>query len=281
MINSMSPPAPEEVAPWVERMARVGYAAKGVLYITVGILAAQAGLGRGGRTTDTHGALRVMYGATLGRFILLVIAGGLLGYAVWRLIESIMDPERRGRGPKGIALRLGSAFRGLVHAGLGMAALRLALGDLSGSGGGHPRYWTARAFALPGGELVVWVAAAGVTGYGLYQLYRAYAPKLGRNLDLSQLSASTARWVVGVSRFGIGARGVIFCLIGFFLARAAMRHDAEQAGGVRESLRMLAGFGRWVFVAVTLGLVAYGVYELVNARYRRILVGDLGSGQGG
>jgi uncharacterized protein DUF1206 len=78
--------------------------------------------------------------------------------------------------------------------------------------------------------------------------------------------------VGGVSRFGIAARGVVFCLIGFFLARAAAHHDAAQAGGVRESLGLLAGFGRWPFVVVALGLVAYGVYQLVNARYRRIRV---------
>jgi hypothetical protein len=118
--------------------------------------------------------------------------------------------------------------------------------------------------------LLVWIAAASVTGYGVYQLYRSYAPKLGRQLDLSRLPDPARRWVVGVSRFGIGARGVVFCLIGFFLARAAARHDAAQVGGVRESLGALANIGRWPFVLVALGLVAYGVYELVNARYRRI-----------
>jgi hypothetical protein len=81
------------------------------------------------------------------------------------------------------------------------------------------------------------------------------------------------RWVVGVSRFGIAARGVVFCLIGFFLIRAAQQHDAGEAGGLGKSLDLIAGLGRWPFVVVGLGLVAYGVYELVNARYRRISVG--------
>jgi hypothetical protein len=120
--------------------------------------------------------------------------------------------------------------------------------------------------------LLVWLAAAGVATYGVYQLYRSYAPKLGRQLDLSPLSPRAHGWAVGVSRFGIAARGVVFCLIGFFLGRAALRHDAAQVGGVRESLRMLESLGRWPFAVVALGLVAYGVYELVNARYRRIRV---------
>ena len=76
-----------------------------------------------------------------------------------------------------------------------------------------------------------------------------------------------------MSRFGIAARGVVFCLIGFLMARAAARHDAAEAGGLRKSMDLLAGIGRWPFVVVALGLVAYGVYELVNARYRQIRVG--------
>src|SRR5687767_10272185 len=99
----MAQPEIEHVAPWVERLARIGYAAKAFLYITIGILAAQAGLGRGGRATDTDGALRLIYGAALGRIILLAVAAGLLGYALWRLVEAILDAEGRGNRLKGIA----------------------------------------------------------------------------------------------------------------------------------------------------------------------------------
>jgi hypothetical protein len=266
-------PTAEDVAPWIERLARVGYAAKAILYITVGILAAQAGLGRGGRTTDTRGVLESMYGVTLGRVLVLVIAAGLLGYAVWRLIEAIFDAERRGTGLKGIALRIGSAARGLFYGGLGVAAVRLALGDRSAGGPDtDPRGWTARAFDLPGGELLVWGAALGVAGYGFYQMYRAYVPKLGRQLQLHQIPEGATDVLVAVSRFGIAARGIVFCLIGLFLARAAARHDPGQAGGLRKSLGMLATWGRWPFVVVALGLIAYGVYQLINARYRRIRV---------
>jgi hypothetical protein len=93
-----------------------------------------------------------------------------------------------------------------------------------------------------------------------------------RHLQLGGLPEGIRRWVLGVSRFGIAARGIIFCLIGFFLIRAVLRHDAAQAGGLRQSLHAVANMGRWPFIAVALGLVAYGVYELLNARYRRITV---------
>ena len=259
-----------DVAPWVERLARVGYAAKALLYVTIGILAAQAAFGPGGRTTDTEGALRVVHDMSFGRVVLLVIAAGLMGYALWRVVEAIVDPDGRGSNAKGLALRSGCAIRGLFHGALGIGALRAALGDGGGGSNSQARELTASAFRMPGGELLIYAGAAFVAGYGVYQLYRSYASKLGRQLELGALSPEMRPWVVRISRFGIAARGVIFCLIGFFLARAAQQHDAAEVGGIRESLNMLASLGRWPFAIVALGLVAYGVYELVNARYRRI-----------
>jgi hypothetical protein len=265
-----SPIEAADVAPWVERLARVGYTAKAVLYMTVGLAAARAAFGSGGGTTDTGGALRLVHDMTFGSVMLLTAAAGLLGYAVWRVVEAIIDPDRRGDGPKGLALRVSFAARGLFHGALGVAALRLASGSRSTETEDQARHWTAFVLEVPGGELLVWLGAAVVTGYGVYQLYRAYAPKLGRQLDLRSLSNRAHVWVVGVSRFGIAARGIVFCLIGFFLGRAAARHDAGNVGGIRESLDMLADMGRWPFAVVALGLIAYGGYELVNARYRRI-----------
>ena len=270
---SMTAPTVRQVAPWVERLARIGYAAKALLYITVGLLTAQAGLGRGGRAVDTQGALRVVHHTTFGRLALIVVAAGLIGYAIWRIVEGVVDPDGRGTDPKALALRMSFAARGVLHGALGITALRLAARERPGPHSDQSRHWTALAFELPAGEVLVWLAALGIAGYGIYQLYRAYTSKLSRQLNLGALGTGTLRWVVGVSRFGIAARGVVFCLIGFFLARAAALHDAAQAGGLRKSMGLLAGIGRWPFVVVALGLVAYGVYELVNARYRRIRVG--------
>jgi hypothetical protein len=262
--------AVRDVAPWIEIQARNGYLAKAVLYGTIGLLAARAALGQsGGRATDTRGALRAVLEAPFGSELLLIIAGGLAGYALWRLVEAITDPEGRGHGAKALALRAGNAARGLAHGALALAALRLGLGHGDGGSRG-PDGWTARVFALPAGEALVWLAAAAVAGYGAYQLYRAWRAKLGRHLALTRVSARTGSVLVGVCRFGLAARGAVFLLIGFLLGRAAARHDPHQAGGVRESLLTLAWIGRWALGAVALGLIAYGVFQLVEARYRRI-----------
>jgi hypothetical protein len=265
------PQTAREVAPWVEQLARIGFVAKALLYATVGILAAQAALGRGGRTTDLGGALREVVRAPLGTVLLLVIAVGLAGYALWRIVDAITDAEGKGDDAKGVARRLGSAVRGLAHGALALAAFHLATGS-DDDGGGGTRELASRSVELAGGSWFLWVAAAGVLAYACYQLYRAYAARLGSQLDLGAVSAGVGRWVIGLSRAGIAARGIVFGLIGVLLVRAAEHEAPEEAGGIRDSLEMLGRMGRWPLAVVALGLVAYAVYELLNARYRRIRV---------
>jgi Domain of Unknown Function (DUF1206) len=261
-----------DVSPWVAGLARLGYGAKALLYATIGLLAARAAFGTGGRVTDTPGALRTVEGFSFGRPFLILIALGFFGYAAWRLVEALADPERRGSDPKALLVRASLAVRGLAHGILGVTALRLATGRDHARGGNQAQEWTARGLELPAGDLLVGLAALAIVGYGGYQLYRAWASKLSRQLRLSGMSAPLQAWIVGVSRFGIAARGVVFCLIGVLIGRSVLRHDPAEAGGVRESLRALAAIGRWPFATVAIGLTAYGVYELVNARYRQIEV---------
>ena len=263
--------AAHEVAPWIAHLARIGYVAKALLYGTIGFLAAKAALGSGGRTTDLGGALREVVRAPLGEVILFLTALGLAGYALWRVVDAITDAEGHGSELKGIAVRVGSAFRGLAHGLLALAAFHVATGS-GDAGGSRSRQLVAQGLHLPGGKWLVYLAALGVLGYAGYQLYRAYVAKFGRRLSLAALPAGSARWVINICRAGIAARGIVFGLIGVLLIRAAEKQDPGQAGGVRESLEILAGMGRWPLAIVGFGLVAYAVYELLNARYRRISV---------
>ena len=259
------------VAPWIERLARIGFAAKAVLYTLVGALALQAAFGNGGDTTGTQGALQTLVRQPFGAIVLVVIGAGLFGYAAWRMIEAAVDPEHRGNGPKGIALRASFAARGLFHAGLGVQAVRLATGGGS-SGNGGAESWTAKVLEAPFGPWLVMACGAGIVGYGLYQLYRAWVAKLSKQLDLASLSREAGSWVVKVCRAGIGARGIVFVVIGAFLARAGYAHNAAQAADTGEALAVIGRqpFGPWLLAGVAVGLIAYGVYEMVQARYRVI-----------
>lgn len=275
--------AANDASPWIERLARAGFVAKALLYGTIGSLAALAAFRRGGRSTDTRGAMTTLLDAPLGQAIVVAMALGLFGYAVWRIVEGALDPERRGTDVKAMAVRGSFIVRGLAHAALGVSAVRLAFrrsgGGAPGSGGAadgsgidQGREATRTAFDLPGGEWIVIAVAIGIAGYGVYQLYRAAAAKLSKQLDLAEMSREAGRWVIGVSRFGIAARGAVFMAVGWTVFFAARRHDASRAGGVREALDVIRDVGRWPFAAVALGLVAYGVYQLLNARYRRVRV---------
>jgi hypothetical protein len=258
-------------APWIERLARVGFAAKAILYTVVGIVALQAAFGNGGGTTGSQGALQTLVRQPFGSIALVAIAAGLFGYAAWRLIEAVVDPERRGNGPKGIALRTTFAARGLFHAALGVEAARLSIGA-GGSNGQGAEAWTARVLDAPLGPWLVMATGVSIVAYGGYQLYRAWAAKLSRQLDLASLSRDGGTWVVRVCRTGIAARGIVFLVIGAFLARAGQAHSAEKAADTGEALAVIGRqpFGPWLLAGVAIGLIAYAVYEMVQARYRVI-----------
>lgn len=259
-------------SPWIRRFARFGYAAKGVVYLLVGGIALQAALARGA-VTDSEGALRTLLDAPFGRVLLGVMAFGLLGYALWRLYCAAANPEHDG----GLR-RVYFGVSGLLYAGLAMEAARLALGN-GGGGGDGASHWSAELLSKPFGGWILGAVGAIILGFGIGQLVHAWKAKLDDQLDLSRLEAGTRRAVVFVSRFGLAARGVVFVVIGVFVLRAALEFDPSQARGVGGALATLQRqpYGGLVLGAVALGLLAYGIYELVRARYRRIRTGVAGA----
>jgi Domain of Unknown Function (DUF1206) len=263
-----------EAGPWIERLGRVGFAAKGGLYLTIGVLAALAGLGSGGKTgSDPHDAMSSLLGTALGRLLLVVIAAGLVGYAACQILEGLKDTEHHGTTAKGVARRVVSVVNGLVHLVLAGTAVSLVLWHRThGSEDANTRHWTARLLDLPGGSYLVWGVALGIAGYSVYQLYKAWVAKLDDELELDRLRARTRRIVVAISRFGIAARGIVFGTIAVLLARAAHTGSSREAGAMGDSMRELVTLGRWPFVAIAIGVAAYGIYQLICAGYRRIRV---------
>jgi hypothetical protein len=260
--------AMREASPSIEWLARLGFAAKAAVYIVVGGIAARVAFGMGGRTTDTRGALITILRQPFGTVLLAVVAVGLFGYATWLLFSALLDAEGRGSGLAGRLARIGAAVRGLTHAALGAQVIFIILGS-RGRGGNVTREWTAWLLSAPLGAWMVAIAGAAVMGYGAYQLYQMVGGNLTKDLELA---GPMARWAVRFGRFGMAARGLLFAVIGFFLIRSALMYDARQAKGVAEALRTLTSRPSppWLLGTVALGLVSYGIYELYEARYRRI-----------
>lgn len=265
--------APRGAAPWLVRLARVGYVAKGVVYLVIGGMALRGAMGTGGGATDSRGALRVIGDGTAGQAALVVVGVGLIAFALWALIAAATDADRRGSDAKGVALRFGQAARGLAYGALGASAFGLVGGGGGGSGGGAER-WTSRLMDAPFGRTLVAAVGIGVMGYALYQFWRAARKNLRKRLHMEHADPDATRWVIRVARFGIAARGVVFLVIGGFLAQAALREDASRAGGIADSLATIGQqpYGRALLALVAVGLLAYGVWELLNARYREMRV---------
>jgi Domain of Unknown Function (DUF1206) len=263
--------AAHEAAPWVVGLARLGYAARGVVYAIVGVLAARAAFGSGGRVTGQEGALGEVLEAPGGKAMLALVALGLAGYALWRFVQAALDPEGKGSDAKGIVRRILYAISGVVHVALALTAARMVMGSGGGGGGGEDR-WTARLMEAPAGRWLVALVALGLLAFGVYQLVRAAKADIGKRLDLSRMSPTARQWTVRAARAGLAARGVVFGIIGFFLGRAALRYDPGQARGLEGALNALReqAYGPWLLGAVAIGLVGYGIFEVVKARFRRI-----------
>jgi hypothetical protein len=258
--------------PWTERLARIGYAAKGVVYIVVGVLATQTALGFGGKAKGTQGAMRSIARQPFGRVSLSVVAFGLVAYVIWRWVQAITDADDKGTKAKGIALRLGYAGSGFIYAGLALSAARIVFGARDDGKPSAAQSWTATVMEFPYGNWLVILAALGVMGYGIYQCYKGYTAKFRKRLKVGEMSERGMLWATRSGRFGFIARGIVFLIVGGFLIQAAWYYDSSKAEGLDGVLQALIqqSFGPWLLGGIALGLVAYGLYMLIEARYRRI-----------
>lgn len=256
----------------LEPLARAGFLVKGVLYLVIGTLALQAAARAGGRVTGTRGALLTVLGQPFGRMLLLVAAIGLFGYAAWRIVQGLLDPDRYGRGWQGLAMRIGFVVRGVMHAALGWQAFRLYRG-LSSSGGTAERTVARELLDWPYGEWVLVLAGLGLIGFAVQQIYAGFTGQLERGLDVARLRRDAGEWAVRVSRFAIAARAVVFIVLGWSAVMAGWGRDASAVSTTAASMRTLGSqpeLGRWLLALAATGFIAYGFYQIVHARYLRI-----------
>ncbi len=274
----MQQPAPQHIAhsDTVEKLARFGYAVKGVVYGLIGVLAVMAAFGVGGETSGSRGVLGTIAGGPFGQVLVGAAAIGLFGYALWRFVQAFLDPDNKGSDAADVVKRVGYFVSGVLYTGLGWAAVRLLLGHGGSSGGDRADIWTAKLMAQPFGVWLVGIGGVVIIGVGLYQLYKAYKAAFFDKLKTGEMSATEQTWAERAGRFGLAARGVIFCIIGVFLVQAALSANPEEARGLEGTLDTLAGqpYGPYLLGVVAVGLVAYGVYCGVLTRYRRIPAGS-------
>lgn len=262
----------ETTCEWIERIARLGYAAKGVVYLFIGTLSFLAAVDAREQAAGSDGAFRSVLGQPYGTTLLALVAAGLVGYAVWRAVQAYFDTEGKGSDAKGLAMRAGYAGSALIHVGLALSAAGLAYGFSGGDSERSMQDWTAWLMARTWGLWLVGIAGLVALGVAGYQVYKAYTEKFTRELMTDRMSRTTVRNAVLAGKVGLTARGVAIAVIGLFLLIAVVQYQPSEVRGLAGALRTLEQqpFGPWLLGAVALGLALYGIYQLILAWYRRV-----------
>jgi hypothetical protein len=255
----------------VDRLARLGLGARGVVYLLVAWIAIRIALLHSGQEADRQGAMQDIAHNTAGKVVLLVMAVGFFGYAAWRIVQAVSGfPD--SDGAKEWGKRAVSAGRAVLYLAFAYSAAHTALSGQSGSGSDRTsKRATAGVLAHPGGRALVIAAGAGFIIAGVALAVRGVMRKFESHLDTGRMSESTQTVVATLGVAGQTARGVIFAVVGGFLIDAAVSYDPHKARGLDGALRALghATAGRLLLVVVALGLACFGAYSLAEARYRK------------
>ncbi len=252
-----------------EWLSRAGFVARATIYAIIGVLAFKVAIGAGGKLTNQHGAMSTVANQPFGTFLLTVLAIGLGGYALWRLFRAAL-----GRGPEGSDSgfdRLAALASGLAYGALCVVAVEILLGSGSSSST-NPKSSTGGILGWPGGQWIVGVIGVVMIGVALYQAYKGITQKFLEESKTEEMSARVRTWIGRIGTFGHLARAVVFGLIGAFFVKAAVEYDPNAAVGLDGALAKVANqaYGSVLLGIVAVGLIAFALYSLSDARYRRI-----------
>lgn len=254
---------------WLVTLTKLGFACKGVVYILIGVLALMTALREGGQTTDQRGAVGHLAEQPFGEFALATIAVGLLAYSVWRFLCAFANAEGERHDTAGAAKRVLYFASAITYLGVAWFAFRM----LSGNGGGSGQSsLTARLMQAPGGTWIVTLLGLAVVAGAIYYARYGLKERFRSKLRTGEMSRGELEWATRAGKAGYVARGIVFTIIGLFLAYAGLMSDPTEAKGLEGALDTLAAqpFGRWLLGIVALGLTLFGTFCLVEARYRRI-----------
>lgn len=236
-------------------LTRLGFAARGLLYIVIALLILTTG-----RAEDPAGALEYLAQGG-GKALLVLMTIGLLAYGLWRASDAAFDIERHGTDSSGMAARLGAAGSAVIHFFLAWQAIKLIQGAGAQAEGGA-QDGAASVLQLPGGSALLILGGLILLATGAYQLVKAAKGFYLKHLEPQVANQPWAKWT---GRAGYAARGLVFLITGFFLTRAGLDEQASEAGGMADALSWLNS--PWDTI-VAIGLLAFGLFSLIEARYR-------------
>lgn len=256
----------------LEVVARLGYGARGFVYLSVGGLALLADLQTRGTPSGSKGAIAVIAQWPLGRIWIVAVGVGLTCFAVWRALQSVLDADRQGGSRKALLARAGQAISAMVYGTLawttfGLLPLLRQVSPPEEEASAHAG--AAHLLAWPyGGWLLIGLGLF-VGGGGVANIMRAVRGDVGGRLVCGP---AIHLWARRFGRLGYLGRGIAFLPLGFFLCRAGFTLDPQDARSLGGALTWLQDqlLGGWILAFIAVELMAFGIYGLIEAWFRRI-----------
>ncbi len=256
-------------SPLMDKLARLGYGVKGLIYILIGLLAVQGALGKSATPADQIGAIVQISKLRYGEIALALVLVGLVSYSLWGLIRAILDPYHKGNDTAGLLARGGYLVSAITYASFVFPTYELLTGK--GSGSNQTSKFVASLMSMPFGRLIVGLIGLGVLAGGIYQVYLGITANFDKQFKAYALNADQRRIAIESGRIGTVARGIVFAIAGFFLTIAAYYARPSQAQGLRGAFTFLAQqpYGLWLLGIIATGLVVFGIYSLMCAAWFR------------
>ncbi len=250
-----------------ERFASFGIATKGIVYFIIGALTAMTAFGYGGQKSGSGTVLEFLADQSFGKVLLVLLAIGLLGYVFWRLYQAIANPNDIEDNAKGIIKRIAYFVSGILYGLLAYSALKLVLGTQSSGEGGKSQIFNsdyAATIAIVLGVILI--------GKGIYEFYQAYSGKFKEEVESAGLDSRAQKYIMKAGKVGFTSRGVVAGILGFLFIKAGVGENAEKLGKSDAFSFIQQEFGSVVMGIVALGLVGYGVFMIVKAKYSTLAV---------
>lgn len=254
-----------------EKVARFGIFTKGFVYCMIGGLALLAAFGQGGKKTGSSGVLDTLINQPFGQILLGATALGLLGFTFWRFYQTFVDPQEIGSDFNGIVTRIAYAFSAIFYSYLAFSAAKIIFVGSSESGGDGTESVIAILLSKPFGQILVGIIATVLLGKAIYQLHKAYFGKFKKNVQAAELNKKAERIVLNTGYVGYTARGIVVGVVSYLIFKAAFYSNSNSAGGTKEAFSFLeTEFGSIMIAVTAIGLLAYGFFMIVKARYKTL-----------
>ena len=259
----------EKKEKWIENFARFGIVSKGVVYCLIGILTAMAAFGLQGKKAGKADAFNLIYEQPFGKILLIIVACGLLGYVTWRFFQAFGDIDHKGNDNKAKVVRAGYAISAFIYLGLAVYAGKLALMGPGGSDGNSQQFIVSKILSYSFGEWIIGITGAIIIGNAFRQIYKGASKKFMKNVQFLGANHSDAYEKAGI--LGYIARGVVLIIVGYFFVRGAIHSNSSEIADTKEAFGFIENtFGSLLMGIVAIGLVCYGIFMFVKARYQKI-----------